>query len=242
METSDQMQTDVQSSNRLSFPIQTHFSRLVQELEIALELFLGKSIPSTPARAVAAFGNLPVLHREQILRGLEGQLELLYEIMASGIDSCNEQALVHLAVNKLGLLVDNEFLDGILQTDIVEIYDSEQVQVYRSFSCFALCNYSIGELVTYPWYELYERPSWVQERILELSAPVFLGKRRMQSVEGLLPCYVLKETLTESREAFEVEEKFYARMVSGLSHQPYLLAVKKIRPLGPVSADNLTFL
>jgi hypothetical protein len=41
--------------------------------------------------------------------------------------------------------------------DTLEIYDLQHIQIFRSFNMFKCISYSLDELVTYQWPELYER-------------------------------------------------------------------------------------
>lgn len=215
---------------------------LLPELEARLSVFLKKNMKPSPAKVLAEFGLLPAEHQDGAVKGLEEQLAFVKEATRFGLDAYNEKSLVRMAMGKLSLFGDENAVDKILQTDVVEIFDADYIQVYRSYSCFALCNYSIAELVTYPWYELYERPSWVTERLLHYCDSIVKGSETYVDWEELaIPTYTLKETLTEERASFEVREKFAARMISSLSRKPYLLTVKRITPVEALSS-KLAFL
>ncbi len=223
-------------------PIQLRLLSLLPELEAALEQFLQKKIKASSPESISAFGRLPEAHQMGAVKALEGQLVFLQEIIRSEMAPYNEKSLVRLAMGKLSLFGDDNSLDQILSTDIVEIFDPEHIQVYRSFSCFGLCNYSIAELITYPWYELYDRPRWVTGKLLELGESVFSGKHVSLNLEELVPAYTLRETLTDEKAAFQVQEKFCLRMISALTREPYLLSVKRITPVDSDENANIAFL
>jgi hypothetical protein len=159
-----------------------------------------------------------------------------------GLDAYSEKRLVRLAVDKLKIDADQNILDTVEHTDVVEIINSDHTQVYRSFSCFALCNYTIAELVTYHWYELYERPSWVQERLYNLCEQVLRTEGCYVDLEPLIPAYTLRETMTPERASFKMSEKFYSRMNSSLNQNPYLISVKKIEPLEEMDLSSVSFI
>lgn len=60
-----------------------------------------------------------------------------------------------LAENKLKYPID--LFDYITKGDILEVYDNENKQVFRSFDFFRHCTYSLDELFSTPWNELYYR-------------------------------------------------------------------------------------
>lgn len=213
--------------------------QIIPELEKNLAAFLGSSMRPSPAKVLADFAFLPPLQQEGALRVLQSQNEFVKEAIRKGLHAFNEHALVRMAMRKLNLFSDENILEQVDQTDVVEIIDSNQIQMYRSFSCFALCNYSIAELVTYPWYELYDRPSWVTDKLFELGTPVLKGDRPYQDLEENVPPYLIRETRTDEQSAFMVQEKFYARMMSSHTREPYLLSVKRIKEVeAPTSSLN----
>jgi len=215
---------------------------LIPRLERALERFLGKNLRPSPARALGDFGLLPEAHQLQVVQVLRSQLSFVEAAVKAGLDAYNEVSLVRMAMRKLNLLADDNIVQKIQMTDVVEIFSSDHTQIYRSYSCFALCNYSIAELVAYPWYELYERPARVHDRLMELGLPVLNGEKSHQDLEDFVPPYLLKEKMTEERAAFRVQEKLYARMMCGLNRSPYLLSVKSIAPIESGPSSGLAFL
>lgn len=222
-------------------PTVNGLTKVIPPLETALSSFLRKPLRRSAAKTIADFALLPETHKQSALKALQLQLQFVNEAIDEGVDAFNEFSMVRMAMRKLNLFSDENILEKMDSSDVVEIIDMNMIQVYRSYSCFGLYNYSIAELVTYPWYELYERPSWVTDKIMELSMPVFQGERSFRELPDLMPPYVLKETRTEERAAFLMQEKFYARMISSLTREPYLLSVKKVTPI-EAPAKGLNFL
>ncbi len=215
----------------ISDPEVKRLAALIPRFEQALFSLLGRNTAPSPAQTLVDFAHLPLRNKQQVINIIQSQLEFVNEAVTNSVPAFDEFSMVRMAMRKLNLLSDDNVLEKVDPTDVVEIIDSNMIQVYRSYSCFGLCNYSISELVTYPWYELYERPSWVTERLMKLGMPVMRGQRSFQDLENTVPAYVLKESRTTERAAFLVQEKFYARMISSLTRESYLLSVKKIKPL-----------
>ncbi|MNJ93381.1 hypothetical protein D3C87_110610 [compost metagenome] len=65
----------------------------------------------------------------------------------------------------LKMKVDGRFWDNMKDNDIVEIYCSNGIQVYRSFNMFKTTGYSLWDLNLYSWDELWERSSLSVHRI-----------------------------------------------------------------------------
>jgi hypothetical protein len=59
------------------------------------------------------------------------------------------------------------------KNDIVEIYSSDGVQVFRSFNFFKLCIYPLDQILTYEWHELYRRDESITAGMMEIVRGIF---------------------------------------------------------------------
>lgn len=103
-------------------------------------------------------------------------------------------------------LKDKNFESLIEDGDIIEAYDLTGTQLFRTYEFFAICSYSLYELVTENWPELYERPQLTIQimmsewrKILESGQP---GPHRLN-----VPKHILKE-LRGDRNHIECELKY----------------------------------
>ncbi|OFZ45735.1 MAG: hypothetical protein A2381_14900 [Bdellovibrionales bacterium RIFOXYB1_FULL_37_110] len=68
----------------------------------------------------------------------------------------------------LNKLHTNYNLDEILdESDVIEIYDFNHIQMYRSFNFFQYCSYSFEEIFTNEWWRLFKRSIFVTNKIIE---------------------------------------------------------------------------
>lgn len=204
---------------------------LIPQHDRVLSDFIGQEVRPSPQKAIDAFRELREAHQIGVVHGLGSNIAFMQAAIANGLKSNEESGLVAMAMAKLSLQPNEMVVNQIYHDDIVEIFDSQQNQVYRSFSCFKLCNYSIAELVAYPWYELYERPSWVTSRIMELGSTVYSGENPFMNLSDKFGTYSIKETLTPEKAIFMVQERFYARLLSTATSEPHVLSVKRIIPV-----------
>lgn len=138
----------------------------------------------------------------------------------------NEIKMFGFALKHFNLLFSSDFLDRIKNGNLIEIYDEDYIQRYRSYSFFGVCNYSILELSTYPWYELYERPSQITQALLGYAAELMEGKSSFISLEGKVPEHILQEKFTDERAAFMISDSFLAKTKSTLTGLSYMIVVK----------------
>ncbi|RZA02450.1 MAG: hypothetical protein EOP11_16705 [Proteobacteria bacterium] len=141
------------------------------------------------------------------------------------------------ALTKLGLLCDSGVLDQIREEDMVEILDEDLCQIYRSYNCYDLCNYSLEELTSHPFYELYERHSKITQQLVEACGLILNGQKLFHGFDDM-PEYHIKELLTERPEFFAVREKFLAPLSCTINRKTYILSVKRMRALG-IMADEV---
>lgn len=130
---------------------------------------LDASAPS--AQALQEFSKLTLQRQVHILNDLRVFCDLGSERVSEKKGFSREAEIDHfcrfLHHNRLRLPSD-DFLDLINDGDLIEIYDVRCTQIYRSWTFFKVCSYSLTDLSVYPFDMLYERPSWVLGKLIEL--------------------------------------------------------------------------
>ena len=173
-----------------------------------------------------------------LIVGINGQAEFIQGALDEGIDGFNENGMLKYAMGKLALLGDHDVLNDISSGDVVEIFDSEHRQIYRSYSCFSLSNYSLLELATYPWFDLYERSNKVEGEVINYSNSVLNGEASYVLMSEYIKEYTIRERRTKERAVFALQEKFLKRMRSAVTKQNFCLSVKTVRELAQFSEDQ----
>lgn len=135
------------------------------------------------------------LHEDQIndlfisLQQTIENLELSVE-KTKNQDNLNlNQLWSFLAENKLKYPID--LFDYITKGDIIEVYDNENKQVFRSYDFFRHCTYSLDELFSTPWPELYYRdPIHIAEYMRLLSTLIEKNSKEILTVTTVPPHWV----------------------------------------------------
>jgi hypothetical protein len=103
-----------------------------------------------------------------------------------------EKALVDKALDFYNLEIKDAFWKTLEHDDIIEIYNTESIQIFRTLNFFKTCGYSLLDLLTTEWYMLWERPSFVMQRMMEIAKDMIVGQK--DTVEKVnIPTHVLKE-------------------------------------------------
>ncbi len=234
-------------ANLGSFPARSYvqeaveYAQAVQRLEGLLEKFLGKRPKAAPDKAWEAFLSLPLPKKEEILRGWNAQSDFLQAAIGEGIRCGEETRMLQLAMSTLNLMGNSDLFELVEDSDVMEIIGPDMVQTYRSFGYFALCNYSLVELAAYPFFELYDRPSWVMDQIMKHGLPVLEGKTNLALLDEI-PNYTIRELMTDSPCIYTMRERAYVRLVSSLNGKSYVLSLKKVTPLASPASENLAFI
>ena len=122
-------------------------------------------------------------------------------------NTVQEKQLLWFALRSLRLAPPAEFFN-ILQNDhIVEVYMGAR-QVYRTFNYYSLCSYSLDELETTPWDQLFARkdPTVVEKIFGDVA--VALQERRI--VHSEIPPHSVVETASALKNEFMYKLEFVA--------------------------------
>lgn len=136
----------------------------------------------------------------------------------SGLDFDDSTHLLKVALKVLGFSVDPVFYKMIDRNDILEVYDSDHVQVFRSFNFFRVCNYNLDDVLAYQWFDLYERDPSVTENLLECVRTHLNGSAHISTLPATE--HLLKERFSEAQAAFIVKMKKVATIYSGPERKP----------------------
>lgn len=218
----------------------------LNQLEGLLERLVGVA-PRTPSPAAwDRFLSIPADTQNMVVKAWDEQSSFIEAAIRAGLKATDELGMLNFALSRLNLLGDSSLMSEIREGDVIDIFNSEYVQIYRSYSYFALCNYSLVELSAYPWYELYERSMNLTRQLIEVADKVLSGQVSRVSFDHL-PEYTLRERLTDAQATFLQKEKFGIRLVSPVTGENFALSVKTVRPIASEAVvagaqNNLSFI
>lgn len=153
------------------------------------------------------FLKLSPKEQEDIITHLRLYQTLLEQVTEDG--KAEEKKLLWYALKKLRLVSTSNMMDLIEDGDLVEVYLGTR-QVYRTFNYYNLCSYSLDELASMPWDQLFYRP-------LEITTQIFgeIGKA-LQSREIMpsqTPEHVVEELLSPNQFKFKYRLKYIVPLI-----------------------------
>jgi hypothetical protein len=113
--------------------------------------------------------------------------------------------------------VNEEVCSRISSDDFIEVYDSQGIQIYRSWNFFKFCRYTIDQVLTKSWGELYERPEFVEKKLLSLMPKLFQGD--CDILEYNIQDFILSERYLKPSNKYLVKMKFACPLKDVSTHQ-----------------------
>ena len=109
-----------------------------------------------------------------------------------------EKSLVEMAMRFYNLKLRDDFWATVGPEDILEIYNDEGIQVFRTFNFFNASSYSLTDLLVNEWYVLWERPKFVLQKMFEYSNGILSGE-----MKGVVKMDIAKHIVKEIYSAAE---------------------------------------
>ena len=156
-------------------------------------------------------GSLPLFSKKSseeqstIVNALSVCVGICEKTKAYGNQVKDSPSLIWHALKEFGFRPPSDFFGHLTESSIVEIHSPEGLQLFRSFSFYRYCSYTIEDLYCGSWSTLYERDEEIVPLIFNLAGGVFSGQIQ-STVRADVPRHVVRET--NSRYRYEVELEF----------------------------------
>lgn len=125
------------------------------------------------------FNSLPLANRKQILDCLTVHLDICNQTINAGHSLKDSKQLLWYALKKLGYVPPADLFELIQNDMVVEVHNSELQQVFRNFTYYKYCSYTLEELHCTPWPELYERDMNCHLSIINTVSRLYSGEKRI---------------------------------------------------------------
>lgn len=199
-------------ANRNTFALSTFDLLIVEALE---KLAITGSAFGYPIKAYSrdSLERLIVLPTEK-KEGLLSLVNQTVQILHAGLEiekndpspNYPERRFVEQALSTYGYYVKDEDLWNTLEKDeFVEVYNSENIQVFRTFNFFKTSSYSLLDLLINEWFSLWERPSGTLTHMFNTVEGIFSGQ-----IKGIAPVAIPEHIINEIFNA-EDHDSFISR-------------------------------
>jgi hypothetical protein len=185
-------------------------AQVATRLRILLEEFAGQlraaGYPISAYRGDFADNKLVSLPKEK-LEGIYSSFAIFYDVCATTIESgdAEDRTMAWNMLLRMKLKPLSDVFGHIRDGDIIEIYNQDSVQVFRSFSFFHLVSYTLAELFGNEWWELYSRPEQANLQMMALGEKILKSELRETVLAGVAP-HVVQEVFSEGRKKASITE------------------------------------
>ncbi|KYG67729.1 hypothetical protein AZI87_00125 [Bdellovibrio bacteriovorus] len=129
---------------------------------------------------------------QEIVTSITFFKELCEEQIAEGYKLKDNSSFVWRAFRKLDFIPRADVFNHMTDENLVEIYSVDNKQLYRNFKFFECCSYTLEELYSVEWWNLYERNAAMTMKIFDLGVKVATGEIPDSHVPDIEP-HLLKE-------------------------------------------------
>lgn len=159
------------------------------------------------------FAQLSLELQKSQINHLQRYVEVCQETKEQGHDLRESGQLIWNMLKKLNLKSNVDIYSNLRASDVVEIYNNQNVQTFRNLNFFKICSYTIDELLSLPWWKLYHRDEVVSREIFAVGAGVFSGEIT-EMVSPVSRPHILEETASASRIKMILKVKAMSPLVS----------------------------
>lgn len=149
------------------------FESLVNGETYGTQLYPHKIKAFSQLDTKSQFMTLPLEFQSKLVSAFEFYVDTLEAMVREGESPKNSKKFLWRAMKTLGLVPLDDLFEQIGDDEIVEVYSSEGIQVFRSFSFLEPLSYTIEDLIVFPWHDLFVRDEQVTEKLIAQAIRLF---------------------------------------------------------------------
>ncbi len=131
-----------------------------------------------------AFAGLPEVYKNPVLQALQEWVNFFG--MNSSPQTVSDKQLLWRYLGAFRLKPEADFFSLIDDETCLEVVNRAGLQTFRSLSFMAVCSYSLDQIVSVPWSQLYRRDEDITQSYIELQATITAGTLTHKDLTGLI--------------------------------------------------------
>lgn len=143
------------------------YRRQLEDLSILLNHY-GYSVKPYSDDSLPLFQNLSKKQQHDVLNALDAYLYSLRSEYVQGTFSAERFVIQFLF--RIGIAPTDELSESLRNERFIQIYNADQIQIFRSLACYERCSFTLEQMTTRPWFELWERDSLFYFALFGLAA------------------------------------------------------------------------
>lgn len=162
------VKSDIAHSTNTSQSFRQYSDRLVSLLKTEGIVRLPYESPELPI-----FNSLTSEQQEDSLALLKYYLESLEDVLSAGEKLSNNSTALWCALKKLGIKPPSDFFSHLRETDCIELYDANHIQIWRNLNMMRVMTHTTEQVFCLPWPYRYERDPVALQKCLEIIESLF---------------------------------------------------------------------
>lgn len=128
--------------------------------------------------------------------------------------SSSTKGLFRYYMYELGLTAPNDFTEGILDGDIIEVYKATGTRIFFNPELFDYSSYNPEDMFSTKWWHLYGREQHITDQLMQISRSVFSLEHKTP-FNPKIPKHVVWELQSSKQYASEIELKSVSPIYMG---------------------------
>jgi hypothetical protein len=188
-----------------------------------------------PVRAESLFMALSTLQKERLISRLDSAISLFEEVIAAG-DSLNDsRRFLWRYFVRCGGAPSSDIFGRIVDTDIVEVYSTEQIHLFQNLNFFDWVGASLETIFCQSWHQYTQRDPQVEKQIYSSAGRIITGEIR-ETLDPQVPWHLIEEVETELCLKFHLRLKWLSPVFLD-SQLACIIAVSECRSFAPARSD-----
>jgi hypothetical protein len=127
-------------------------------LEVLSELLAkrGYQVKAYQHPSLPLYSKLTQAQKTQILQAVRAYTEALNDVCKFD-DHIDMGQFIWRFLLRLGITPSEDLFSTIKNEEFIQIYNLDQFQIFRSLRCFERCSFTLEELTSKSWFELWDR-------------------------------------------------------------------------------------
>lgn len=157
--------------------------------------------------ASSAFHALPMEQKISITDSVENFVSVCNAVTRDGLNLRDGgPMLAWSALRALRLKPASDLFSHIHEGDVIEIYDASNVQIFRSFNFFSCLSYTLDQVTSHQWWDLYDRDENVTNLMRKTVTLAFEQANRHVFVEPF-PKHLVVEKFSPRQKRAEINTR-----------------------------------
>ena len=187
----------------------------------------GYSVRAFDPGAPSRFSELPIERRFAILEAITSTIVRAETAQKDRIPTHDNRQFAWWIIRDMKLRPTSDAFTTIEADDVIEIYDSNHLQVHRSFNFFRALSYTLDQIFTHEWWELYSRLPSITEAMIHTATRIIGSKEAMNMVNPF-PDHWVTEIFSTSRNSSHIEPRIASTLLDSNGYVAAYLNVFRI--------------